>query len=208
MLVSSNCMPRCELQDTPKDAPLMTVLNSYQPRTTGPADVCIIGSGPSGLPLALKLSKAGLSVDLIESGLDCPSAHNDALNGGDSSGIENARLLLLSNNVESAGLLNDGDLVGRYFFEHSATYSFGTIFCHRGSPLGLPLADGHTIFPPPVESSHVVPPTGGFGFGGRLCRRFLNRKHCLQLQHQLRFSRSRVSSCWCPIGRLQANAYP
>src|SRR4030095_7396978 len=65
----------------------MTLLNSYQPRTAGPADVCIIGSGPAGLPLALKLAKSGLTIDVIESGLDCPRAHSDALNAGDSSGI-------------------------------------------------------------------------------------------------------------------------
>jgi choline dehydrogenase-like flavoprotein len=33
-------------------------------------------------------------------------------------GIENARLLLLSNSVASAGLGNDHDLVGRYFMDH------------------------------------------------------------------------------------------
>lgn len=33
-------------------------------------------------------------------------------------GIENARLLLASNSVQTAGLGNGGDLVGRYFMEH------------------------------------------------------------------------------------------
>jgi len=33
-------------------------------------------------------------------------------------GIENARLLLLSNNVQSTGLGNQNDLVGRFFMEH------------------------------------------------------------------------------------------
>ncbi|MBI3795839.1 MAG: GMC family oxidoreductase [Deltaproteobacteria bacterium] len=33
-------------------------------------------------------------------------------------GIENARLLLLSNNVQAAGLGNQNDLVGRFFMEH------------------------------------------------------------------------------------------
>lgn len=33
-------------------------------------------------------------------------------------GIENARLLLLSNEIEAAGLGNGHDLVGRYFMEH------------------------------------------------------------------------------------------
>src|SRR5262249_14488006 len=32
--------------------------------------------------------------------------------------IENARLLLVSNRVQNAGLGNDRDLVGRYFMEH------------------------------------------------------------------------------------------
>jgi choline dehydrogenase-like flavoprotein len=34
-------------------------------------------------------------------------------------GIENARLLLLSNRVQSAGLGNDYDIVGRYYMEHT-----------------------------------------------------------------------------------------
>ncbi len=41
-------------------------------------------------------------------------------------GIENARLLLLSNSVNPAGLSNEHDLVGRYFLEHP-TVSAGTI---------------------------------------------------------------------------------
>lgn len=42
-------------------------------------------------------------------------ARNFVLAGG---GIENARLLLLSNDVQSAGLGNQYDLVGRFFMEH------------------------------------------------------------------------------------------
>ena len=41
-------------------------------------------------------------------------------------GIENARLLLLSNNVETNGLGNTYDLVGRFFMEH-LTYQSGMI---------------------------------------------------------------------------------
>lgn len=41
-------------------------------------------------------------------------------------GIENARLLLLSNGVNSKGLCNDYDIVGRYFMEHP-TLSVGGI---------------------------------------------------------------------------------
>ena len=38
-------------------------------------------------------------------------------------GIENARLLLVSNNVRPAGLGNHNDLVGRYFMDHARLYS-------------------------------------------------------------------------------------
>ncbi len=41
-------------------------------------------------------------------------------------GIENARLLLLSNNVVPAGLCNERDLVGRYFMEHP-TFTAGEV---------------------------------------------------------------------------------
>ena len=40
-------------------------------------------------------------------------------------GIENARLLLLSNQTQSAGLGNQNDLVGRFFMEHLYEFSIG-----------------------------------------------------------------------------------
>ena len=43
-------------------------------------------------------------------------------------GIENARLLLLSDRTHTSGLCNEHDLVGRYFMEHPHLYRFGTVF--------------------------------------------------------------------------------
>jgi choline dehydrogenase-like flavoprotein len=40
-------------------------------------------------------------------------------------GLENARILLLSNDVAKAGLGNDNDLVGRFFMEHVHVSGFG-----------------------------------------------------------------------------------
>lgn len=42
-------------------------------------------------------------------------------------GIENARLLLLSNRVQSVGLGNGHDMVGRCFMEHPHVYSLGNL---------------------------------------------------------------------------------
>lgn len=42
-------------------------------------------------------------------------------------GLENARMLLLSNSVEAAGLGNRHDLVGRFFLEHPHMAGFGEI---------------------------------------------------------------------------------
>ena len=42
-------------------------------------------------------------------------------------GLENARMLLLSNDVVSAGLGNQNDLVGRFFMEHPTVTGFGDI---------------------------------------------------------------------------------
>jgi choline dehydrogenase-like flavoprotein len=61
-------------------------------------------------------------------------------------GIENARLLLVSNGVDTRGLGNRHDLVGRFFMEHAhgrggqvltpAPYRLSTIYAKRYSPQG------------------------------------------------------------------------
>jgi choline dehydrogenase-like flavoprotein len=52
-------------------------------------------------------------------------------------GIENARLLLLSNSVAPNGLGNDHDLVGRYFMDHPSG-KLGTLFTDAPDPLTRP----------------------------------------------------------------------
>ncbi|MDA2917048.1 GMC family oxidoreductase [Nitrospinae bacterium AH_259_B05_G02_I21] len=52
-------------------------------------------------------------------------------------GIENARLLLLSNKVQSTGLGNQNDLVGRFFMEHPAMFSGVFLPSDPHLPLGL-----------------------------------------------------------------------
>jgi choline dehydrogenase-like flavoprotein len=53
-------------------------------------------------------------------------------------GMENVRLLLLSNRVHDAGLGNGADLVGRYFMDHPWLFSAGVVQASR-PPLALPL---------------------------------------------------------------------
>ena len=48
-------------------------------------------------------------------------------------GVENARLLLMSNQVQRAGLGNAHDQVGRYFMEHLYLDRAATILAHEGS---------------------------------------------------------------------------
>jgi choline dehydrogenase-like flavoprotein len=52
-------------------------------------------------------------------------------------GIENARMLLLSNSVAPNGLGNDQDLVGRYFMDHPRG-KLGTVFTDSPDPLTRP----------------------------------------------------------------------
>lgn len=52
-------------------------------------------------------------------------------------GIENARLLLLSNSIQKAGLGNQHDLVGRYFMEHPHVHSGIFLPAEKRPPLGL-----------------------------------------------------------------------
>ena len=52
-------------------------------------------------------------------------------------GIENPRLLLLSNKVQRAGLGNENDLVGRFFMEHPEFASGSWLLSDPRLPLGL-----------------------------------------------------------------------
>jgi choline dehydrogenase-like flavoprotein len=82
-------------------------------------------------------------------------------------GIENARLLLLSNSVQSRGLGNQHDLVGRFFMEH-IWYPSGTLIPAPGQPsyssfyganqlcCGIPVR-GHLSLPQRVIREHEVP---------------------------------------------------
>ena len=49
--------------------------------------------------------------------------------------IENARLLLLSNRVQAAGLGNGSDMVGRCFMEHPHVYSMGNLLLSDVTPV-------------------------------------------------------------------------
>ena len=66
-------------------------------------------------------------------------------------GIENARLLLLSNDVIKEGLGNQNDLVGRYFMEHPQVYS-GILRFNK--PFNPDLYDtGYTYFQTPIMTA-------------------------------------------------------
>ncbi len=63
-------------------------------------------------------------------------------------GIENARLLLLSNDVNQNGLCNENDLVGRYFMEHP-TVNAGKIVSRNWQAL-------HDLFSPGLINGRLV----------------------------------------------------
>ena len=66
-------------------------------------------------------------------------------------GIENARLLLLSDDVIKEGLGNQNDLVGRYFMEHPQVYS-GVLKFNK--PFNPDLYDtGYTYFQTPIMAN-------------------------------------------------------
>jgi len=50
------------------------------------AEICIVGSGPAGLSLAISLLNAGRSVLILESGMETPIARHQQLNRGVNSG--------------------------------------------------------------------------------------------------------------------------
>jgi choline dehydrogenase-like flavoprotein len=68
-------------------------------------------------------------------------------------GLENARLLLLSNGVQSAGLGNTNDLVGRYFMEHPYFRRAGVARFAAPDP-SLPYAEE----PPTIPAFAVLAP--------------------------------------------------
>jgi choline dehydrogenase-like flavoprotein len=57
-------------------------------------------------------------------------------------GVENARLLLLANSVQPAGLGNTHDQVGRYFMEHLYVDRAATVLA-RAERIGSFYTDGH-----------------------------------------------------------------
>jgi len=61
-------------------------------------------------------------------------------------GIENARLLLVSNKVQKNGLGNQYDLVGRYFMEHP--YFYSGVFFPSGTCVPLSLYSAHKVKKP------------------------------------------------------------
>lgn len=89
-----------------------------------------------------------LELEAIESGSSVRRARIGALDGRRGTirarnyvlacgGIENARLLLLSNSTMPNGLGNDHDLVGRYFMDHPSG-KLGTLFTDAPDPLTRP----------------------------------------------------------------------
>jgi choline dehydrogenase-like flavoprotein len=89
-----------------------------------------------------------LELEAVESGSSVRRARIGALDGRRGTirarnyvlacgGIENARLLLLSNSTMPNGLGNDHDLVGRYFMDHPSG-KLGTLFTDAPDPLTRP----------------------------------------------------------------------
>jgi choline dehydrogenase-like flavoprotein len=70
-------------------------------------------------------------------------------------GLENPRILLVSNRVQSAGLGNQNDMVGRFFMEHPHAMETATLVTLKHS---LPLAyyNGSTV----REGTHLQPALG------------------------------------------------
>ncbi|MNJ43023.1 Fructose dehydrogenase large subunit [compost metagenome] len=64
------------------------IINGSELNELPQADICIIGTGPSGLSIALKLEKSGLTVLLIEAGDLEPSPESQNLYSGESVGIK------------------------------------------------------------------------------------------------------------------------
>jgi len=81
-------------------------------------------------------------------------------------GLENARLLLLSNRAQQAGLGNGHDVVGRYFMDHPWLTDAGFIAFTRPSPglalyLDEPASSGSTMFGALAQGA-PEPGIGGF----------------------------------------------
>ncbi|MGB0432605.1 MAG: FAD-dependent oxidoreductase, partial [Bacteroidia bacterium] len=79
---------------------MINELKHHESNTLGPYDICIVGSGPAGITLALKLQKAGKKVIVLEAGSFAPNAITNALKSGNKStgqwyNIEGSRLVQL-----------------------------------------------------------------------------------------------------------------
>lgn len=103
----------------------------YGQALTDAADIRVyLGANVVGI----EANEAGTRVDRVRvatlSGrrFDIESRHYVLATGG----IENARLLLISDGVHRAGLGNDRDLVGRYFMEHPHVRTAGEVVVPRG----------------------------------------------------------------------------
>ena len=62
-------------------------LDAGDARELGPYDLCIVGSGPAGATLAAELAGSGLSIALLESGVEKPAPWSDALRKTECAGI-------------------------------------------------------------------------------------------------------------------------
>jgi choline dehydrogenase-like flavoprotein len=99
-------------------------------------------------------------------------------------GMENARLLLLSNSVREAGLGNDHDLVGRYFMDHPWLTGAGfAAFAPKGPDFRLYLDEtaalGTSIFGT-VAPGKAEPGIGGFRILLRPSRRLVEGVNSLR----------------------------
>jgi len=77
-------------------------------------------------------------------------------------GIENARLLLLSNSVQTSGLGNQNDLVGRFFMEHLVLFEGEVLPSNPYFNVGLYMRHEHPV--------HKVPITGALTLSAETLR--------------------------------------
>ncbi|MDL2121674.1 MAG: GMC family oxidoreductase [Deltaproteobacteria bacterium] len=95
-------------------------------------------------------------------------------------GIETPRLLLLSNNVQSAGLGNQNDLVGRFFMEHPHLWS--GIYVPSDLNISTALYKVHTV--------NKVPVMGKLTVAEEVLRREKLLNYCVSIHPKLRYQSS------------------